>query len=324
MVPAPTVSVVTIFLDAEPFLAEAIDSVLAQDFTDWELILVDDGSSDGSAETAQRYAMRHPQRIRYMQHPGCVNRGVSASRNLGIAASRGEFIAMLDADDVWLPGLLTHHMATLRRQPDAQMVFGPVERWFSWDPCSTNDDFTAMPFGGDRRLIKAPALVPQIVASKHGVPLGVTMRRAAIDAIGGYADEFTGLCEDRAFFTKFCLRHPVYFTTQCGYRCRQHDGSSVRHAVRDGTRDVARIQYLRWALAFCRTERRRDRRTLWALRRELVRVRYPQLGRVWAWLSSPLQWRRVNHSTKSNGDLDGRATRAARHTTSGGIPVRQR
>ena len=99
----PRVTIIVIFLNAAPFLAEAVDSALAQTFQDFEIILVDDGSSDGSTELAQAYARRHPAKVRYLEHPGHVNRGMSASRNTGAAAGGGDLIAFLDADDVWEP-----------------------------------------------------------------------------------------------------------------------------------------------------------------------------------------------------------------------------
>ena len=82
--PAPLVSVVTIFLNGEPFIGEAIESVLAQTFRDFELLLVDDGSTDGSTALARARAEREPGRVLYLEHEGHANRGMSASRNLGI------------------------------------------------------------------------------------------------------------------------------------------------------------------------------------------------------------------------------------------------
>ena len=79
-----SVSVITIFLNSEAFIAEAIDSVLAQDFRSFELILVDDGSTDTSSAIARRYAETHPDRVRYIDHPQHANHGMSASRNAGI------------------------------------------------------------------------------------------------------------------------------------------------------------------------------------------------------------------------------------------------
>src|SRR5690349_14304343 len=97
------VSVIMIFLDAAPYLDEAVASVFAQTYGRWELLLVDDGSIDGSSVIASGYAEQHPDKVRYLEHPNHENRGMSASRNLGIMQAHGEFVAFLDADDVYLP-----------------------------------------------------------------------------------------------------------------------------------------------------------------------------------------------------------------------------
>src|SRR5262249_39242789 len=99
----PEVSVVVIFLNEARFLPEAVDSVFAQTHECWELLLVDDGSMDASSSIARRIAELHPGRVRYLEHDGHVNRGRSSSRNLGIHHARGQFVAFLDADDVWFP-----------------------------------------------------------------------------------------------------------------------------------------------------------------------------------------------------------------------------
>ena len=77
---APMVSAIIIFLNGERYIAEAIESIRAQTFADWELILVDDGTTDGATAIARRYAAEHPGRIIYTEHPGHENRGMSASR----------------------------------------------------------------------------------------------------------------------------------------------------------------------------------------------------------------------------------------------------
>src|SRR5256885_11136720 len=117
------VSVVMPFLNLAQYLGEAIESVLAQTYPSWELLLVDDGSTDGASEIARSYAARHPERIRYLEHPGHRNRGMSASRNLGLQQSRGALVAFLDSDDVWLPEKLARQVATLDAHPEAQMTF---------------------------------------------------------------------------------------------------------------------------------------------------------------------------------------------------------
>ena len=99
----PLVSAVTIVRDCERFLAEAIDSVLRQTYRNLELVVVDDGSTDRSAEIADRVARATPERVRLVRHADCGSRGMSAARTLGVQAARGGLIAFLDADDVWLP-----------------------------------------------------------------------------------------------------------------------------------------------------------------------------------------------------------------------------
>ena len=79
------VSVICIFYNAERFFREAIDSVLEQEFDDFEFLLVDDGSTDGSTAIALEYVAQHPDRVRYLEHEGHANRGMSATRNLGLA-----------------------------------------------------------------------------------------------------------------------------------------------------------------------------------------------------------------------------------------------
>src|SRR4051812_18738530 len=128
----PLVSVIVPFLDVAPFLMEAIESVRAQTYANWELLLCDDGSSDGSSEIARGYAEREPARIRYLVHEGVSHQGASAARNLGLRHARGELIALLDGDDVWLPTKLAEQVAILRQHPEADAVYGLTELWRSW------------------------------------------------------------------------------------------------------------------------------------------------------------------------------------------------
>src|SRR5262245_29470593 len=106
----PLVSVIIIFLNAERFIQEAIESVFAQTYKHWELLLVDDGSTDGSTEIGRQYAAHDPEKVRYLEHEAHENRGMSASRNLGIRDARGKHIAFLDADDVWFSNILAEQV----------------------------------------------------------------------------------------------------------------------------------------------------------------------------------------------------------------------
>src|SRR5437763_12027213 len=113
-------------------MRESLDSVLAQTYADWELLLVDDGSTDESSAIALEYVRRLPDRVRYLEHPGRENRGISASRNLGVRHARGEFVAELDADDVWLPEKLERLVPVLESHPQIGMVYGNTLFWHSW------------------------------------------------------------------------------------------------------------------------------------------------------------------------------------------------
>ena len=123
----PRVSVIIIFLNEERFLCEAVESVCAQTFGDWELFLGDDGSTDASAAIAQQLAATRPDRITYLTHAARENRGMSASRKLGLALARSEFVAFLDADDRWFPDKLERQIGLFAEHPDAQMVCGATQ-----------------------------------------------------------------------------------------------------------------------------------------------------------------------------------------------------
>ena len=118
----PLVSIIMPAYNAQAFLAQAVNSVLTQNYSQLELLVVDDGSTDG---TAQHPALQDP-RIRVLHQE---NAGPAAARNLGLAHACRELIAFIDADDLWLPGKLSAQVAYLQAHPDAQIVFGGFLRW---------------------------------------------------------------------------------------------------------------------------------------------------------------------------------------------------
>jgi glycosyltransferase involved in cell wall biosynthesis len=108
---APLISCVVPVYNGERFLAEALDSVLAQTYRPVEILVSDDGSTDGTHEVAARYSKQ----IRYLRH---ANAGPGAARNRGLEVAQGDFVALLDADDVWHPEKLERQMARFQRSPD--------------------------------------------------------------------------------------------------------------------------------------------------------------------------------------------------------------
>ncbi|PSB57682.1 glycosyltransferase family 2 protein [Chamaesiphon polymorphus CCALA 037] len=118
----PLVSVIIPVYNRERYLAEAIESVLAQTYPAIELIVVDDGSSDRSAEIACSYP------VRYHYQP---NAGMSAARNAGIALSTGRFLAFLDSDDIWVADKTAKQMAAFDADPSLEAVFGYAQQFYS-------------------------------------------------------------------------------------------------------------------------------------------------------------------------------------------------
>ena len=274
----PVVSVVIIFLDPGSFLEEAVESIRRQTFRNWELLLVDDGSSDGSSEVARQAAEAEPHRVRYLEHPEHANRGMSASRNLGCVRARGTYITFLDADDVLRPEALETLLSTLRTTPRAAMAYGPVEYWYSWAGArAPRADFVQRLGVAAPALIEPPALLLRFLQRRAAAPSGMLVRADVIREVRGFEDAFRGMYEDQAFCAKVCLRRPVVTTAKCVYRYRQHPGSSSSRADRSGEPDFGRTAFLQWLGGYLGREGNDDLKVRDALRRELWWARHPVL-----------------------------------------------
>jgi glycosyltransferase involved in cell wall biosynthesis len=280
----PIVSVVVIFRDVEPFLEEAIESVLAQDWPHWELILLDDGSADGSSRIAQSYAAQHPVRIRYLDHAGHACRGTAASRNAGVVAARGAYVAFLDGDDVYLPGRLRLHAAVLESHPDVAMMQSCLEYWRSWEASldGASDERERAPLGDQRGLVEPPALLLLLLETANATAAGtcsLTIRRDLYLGLGGCDESFPGLFEDQVLATKLYLQHSVYVMPEVLARYRRRAGSLVDRAGEAGLR-AARGQYLDWLERYLMEIGANDARVARALKRALFEYRNPGLWRL--------------------------------------------
>ncbi|MBX3001085.1 MAG: glycosyltransferase family 2 protein [Caldilineaceae bacterium] len=137
----PLISVIVPVYNGERFLRAALDSILAQSYTPWELIVVDDGSTDNSAAIVAGLPILEKTRLLLARQP---NQGSSAARNWGIELATGELLAFLDADDLWLPHKLERQVAHLAAQPELDGVVGHMESFvepgFAW-PASLNREY---------------------------------------------------------------------------------------------------------------------------------------------------------------------------------------
>jgi glycosyltransferase involved in cell wall biosynthesis/SAM-dependent methyltransferase len=278
----PLVSVIMIFLNEERFLQEAIDSVFAQTYQNWELLLVDDGSTDDSTRIAQSHAAQYPGKVCYLEHEGHQNRGMSTSRNLGISQAKGEYIAFLDADDVWLPHKLERQAAIMVTQPNAAMVCGRAQWWYSWtgNAGDSQYDFVQRFDVPLDTVVQPPTLLILFLKDEWASLCDILVRREVVEAVGGYEESFYGMYEDQAFHAKLCLRFPAFVSAACGYRYRQHPGARTARSHETGATYAARQTFLKWLEVYLSRQGVKNGTVWQVVQNELWPYRHPILARI--------------------------------------------
>jgi glycosyltransferase involved in cell wall biosynthesis len=279
------VSIVTPFLNAQRFIEESIESVLAQTYDQWELLLVDDGSTDDSPSIALGYANAYPEKIRYLAHEGRQNNGASASRNLGARHATGEYLAFLDADDIYLPDKLQQQVPLLDAHREVAMVYAATEYWFSWSGRSEDArrDWVWRNYDADpNTVIDPPRMLIAFLQDGGTVPCmgSVLVRRTAVERVGGWEESFRFICTDQVFHAKLCLAFPVLIADVCWDKYRQHDDSSCRIVARAGQSDAAFQRYLNWLETYLSAQTVVDPGVRAALRKALRPYRHPLLSRL--------------------------------------------
>ncbi len=208
------VSVIMPCFNAEKYIAEAIDSVLKQDYRDLELVIVNDGSSDRSGEIIKAFG---DPRIRYYEQE---NQGVSAARNLGLVKSSGSFICFLDADDVMIPSSVSARVQVLLEDAHVEFVTGGQEHWN--EPLTERLQVQLPSFDGppkmalarlnDRCFINCGALmIRRMKDKKYQFPVGWTH------------------CEDIAFFFSISHSGLLRSVPMAVQKYRRHDTSAMGH-----------------------------------------------------------------------------------------------
>lgn len=187
----PRVSVIIPTYNRAWCLREAVDSVLTQEFKDFELMVVDDGSTDETPPLLQEYG----DSIRVLHQR---NRGVSAARNAGISGARGDLIAFLDSDDIWLQGKLAFQVEFFNRHPGA-LICQTEELWVK-NGRRVNPGKRHRKRGG---MIFEPSLQLCLVS-----PSAVMLRRGLFDQVG-FFDERLPACEDYDLWLRVSCRFPV-------------------------------------------------------------------------------------------------------------------
>jgi glycosyltransferase involved in cell wall biosynthesis len=288
-VSATTVSVIVAFRDAGPYLEQAIASVEFQQHERFELILVDDGSADVSTAVARAAVERDPERIRYLEHPGHANLGKSSSRNAGLRAARGDYVVFLDADDLLLPGKLAHQAALLDTDQAADAIYGRT--WYWDEPVAAGLARERLSRLGVRwgATHEPPGLLVRFLEQQGSVPClcALMARREALVRLGGFEESLQDLYEDQTLIAKLALHCRIRVDAVPGERYRQHECSSTRRAIREGTYhpwrpNAARRRYLEWLERYSALEGLTSRPLVAALARAERPYRHPHVYRVLA------------------------------------------
>ncbi len=195
----PDVSVIIPTFNRARRVVRSISSVLDQTFTNYEIIIVDDGSSDGTADSLAQF--KHNSKIKCLSHP--KNLGVSAARNNGIMASRAPLLAFLDSDDYWLPEKMAVQVRFFRQNPKA-VVCQTEEVWIRKGQRVNPRKKHRKPSG----YIFEPSLKLCLVS-----PSAVMLKRSLLDEVG-FFDEDLPVCEDYDLWLRISSQYPIYLIDQ--------------------------------------------------------------------------------------------------------------
>ena len=233
----PLVSVVIPTYNCARYIGETVESVLAQDFADREIIVVDDGSTDDTAQVLGTFG----------PDVRCIvreNSGAAGARNVGIRAARGKYIAFLDADDVWLPGKLGLQVDFLEKHPKAGLVFTDA-LWFdergiihaSWT--AQRDRFTAgqrLPCGGS----VIGEFYRELVLQNFITVSSVVLRRSAYGAVGPFEETYrTG--SDHHYWLRLAARFPIGYINAVLVRYRVRAESLIQENFERWYRNEIRL-----------------------------------------------------------------------------------
>ncbi|CAN5429148.1 hypothetical protein BH10ACI4_BH10ACI4_22280 [soil metagenome] len=194
----PSVDIIIPAYNAAHYLPFAIESVIAQTFEDWRMVLVDDGSTDDTPSVVAPYRERLGARLLYIRQP---NGGLPAARNAAIRNSSAEFLALLDADDVWLPNRLADSMKSFEGRPELGLSYGYISR--IGPDGAVIDTFAKPQRNGEGRI--ATSIYTRAVYLPCPT---ITFRRKAVDEVGLF-DETMRATEDRDLWLRIAQKYEV-------------------------------------------------------------------------------------------------------------------
>lgn len=199
----PRLSVIIPAYNAEPYLRRAVESLLTSSERDMEVLIVDDGSRDGTLELARTLAAEDPRVIQVLTHPGGANRGVSETRNVGLRASVGDWVAFLDADDYVYPHRFDVARDILSSRPEVDGVHELADIVFS-DPTAKDRWWRGEETFGFRKAIDADVLILELLNGYCWHTSAVVFRRGMLERVGLFDPELR-IAEDCHFWFRLAV-----------------------------------------------------------------------------------------------------------------------
>lgn len=254
----PKISIITPLYNGGKTFRETAESVINQDFTDWEWILFDDGSTDDTKEIAGELIKSHPGKIFYFSHEGNKNYGTSFTRNRAAEKSNGDIISFIDQDDVWFKNRLRHQIEILEKHENCAMIWGPSLYWYE-------DREFCQPVGSKGKglesgLYEAPYFIKIFLGNFWGTPLpsATFVRRKHFIEVNGYEESIRG-AEDIVLWLKIAEKYAIYFDKEILVKYRKHTNSTLRVANQSGIMNEWNLNFYLWVIKFLkRTSNEKD------------------------------------------------------------------
>lgn len=215
---APTVSAIIPCYNRERYIRRTVESVLAQTYDNIELVVVDDGCTDGSRAVLESFGSR----LRILEHAGRENRGQSAGINLGLAATSGKYVGILDSDDIWLPDKIAEQVAFLETHAEFGLVYGNGEA------VDENERPLYDIYPAEHEELNEPGRV--LLDCYFLVPNNSLVRRDVLNRTGGF-DETLRAAQDHDMAVRIAEVAKLAYVDRKWFQYRRHGASISRNGA---------------------------------------------------------------------------------------------
>jgi len=231
----PLVSIIVPNYNYGRFISETLRSILRQTFTDYEVIVIDDGSTDNSRDVVDHMASDFGERLTYIYQN---NQGVSAARNKGIKTARGQYIAFIDADDIWLIDTLGKLVNFLENNPNISMVYGNTEFFDS-------STYKSLGFDHGNNSLKIPytgKCIDQLFIRGNFIPIMTTLTRREVFNSIGFFDVRFRVGEDLDMWLRLTASYEIGYINEVLCRVRRHGNNLTFNYLEDIKVEIIRTR----------------------------------------------------------------------------------